>query len=445
MKTLIKLTENIITTAKNLRPNSKVATFISAGLSLAILCTPATTVADTQVLDGVVAIVDDDVVLQSELQSRINQITLNFEKQGQQLPPINEITREVLDQLVLESIQIQKAYNAGVRISDAQLNESMTRIAQQNGLTLPQFKTALETDGLSYLSTREQIRKEMLIQRVQQGSVSQQIQTSDQEIANFLASEEGQSLTSPEYRMLHTLVALPSNANEEQTSKAKKIADDLYRRIQEGETYENAISQETRQKLTTNDFGWRKTNDLPSLVADLTNLNKGETGTPIESPSGFHLVKLVDTRGKGEFIAQTRARHILLKASAIRDEAATKAEAEQLRQKVLDGADFEELARQNSEDIGSALEGGDLGWTTPGQLVAAFQTAMDNTDINNISQAFRSEYGWHILQVLERRNKDVTDDIRRRIAGNFIHQRKYSDELQTWLQKIRDEAFVDFK
>ena len=442
---MIKLTQNIITTAKNLRPESKVATFIATGLSVAFLCMPVTSVAETQVLDGVIAIVDDDVILQSELNSRVDQISLNFQQKGQQLPPIEEVTREVLDQLVLESIQIQKAYKAGVRISDAQLNDSMTRIAQQNGLTLSQFKAALEADGLSYLSTREQIRKEMLIQRVQQGSVSQQIQTSDQEIANFLASEEGQSLTAPKYRMLHTLVQLPSNPNDEQVSAAKKIADDLYQRIQTGESYENVMSQETRQKLTTNDFGWRKPGDLPSLVAGLTELSEGETAAPIKSPSGFHLVKLVDTRGKGEFIAQTRARHILLKASAIRDEAATKAEAEQLRQDIINGADFEALARQHSEDIGSALEGGDLGWTTPGQLVAAFQNAMDSTEINGISDAFRSEYGWHILQVLDRRDKDVTDDIRRRIAGNFIHQRKYKDELQTWLQKIRDEAFVDFK
>lgn len=397
-----------------------------------------------QLLDQVIAIVDDDVVMASELRDRIQQVKLNIEKSGKTAPPMDEIQRQILDQLILENIQLQMAYRAGVRISDAQLNDSMLRIAQQNRMDLIQFKEALERDGVSYNETREQIRKEMLLQRVQQGNVNQRVQITDQEIANFLSSKEGQAMTAPEYRMLHTLIAIPSGADKATIASAKKMADTLYQRIENGEDYAKVISNYSQLKI--NDLGWRKAADLPSLISGLaTTTGEGDTASPVQSASGFHLVKLLDKRGDGKVIPQTKARHILLKPSAIRNEAATEAEIKALRQRTIDGESFEELAREFSEDIGSALEGGDLGWTSPGQLVGAFQDAMDSTKPNDISPAFKSQYGWHILQVIERRDKDVTDDIRRNIARNHIHQRKYDDELQTWLQKIRDEAYVDFK
>ncbi len=396
----------------------------------------------TQVLDQVIAIVDDDVVLASELQERMQQVMINIQRSGQTAPPIEELQPDVLNQLILENIQLQMAYRAGVRISDAQLNDSMSRIASQNRMTLEQFRQALEQDGMSYNATREQIRRDMLIQRVQQGNVNQRVQITDQEIANFLASEEGQTLTAPEYRMLHTLVPVGSGGFDEATAAAKAKA--IYQQIQQGGDYDTVIAKEPG--LTANDLGWRKASDLPSLMSGLAStMAQGETAEPVQSPSGFHLIKLLEKRGDGETIAQTKARHILLKPSAIRDDAATKAKIQKLRQQILDGKDFAALAREHSEDIGSALEGGNLGWTNPGQLVEAFQTAMDNTEIEGISPAFRSEYGWHILQVQDRRNKDVTEDIRRNIARNFIYKRKFDDELQSWLQKIRDEAYVDIK
>lgn len=404
---------------------------------------PALANSQLQRLDQIVAIVDDDVLLASEVRDRMIMVTANIEKSGQPAPPQKEIQQQVIDQLILENIQLQLAYRAGVRISDAQLNDSMQRIAQQNGMNLVQFKEALESEGQSYAATREQIRKELTLQRVQQGNVNQRVQITDQEIANFLESEEGSTLTAPEFRMLHTLIPVSGDANASVVQAAKSRADALFDRIQKGEAYETVMASE---QLAANDLGWRKADAMPSLIAELTaNLASGETATPVKSASGFHLVKLLDKRGEGETIPQTKARHILLKPSAIRNEAATQAEATALRQRIIDGESFEELARQYSEDIGSAVEGGDLGWTNPGQLVGEFQKTMDNTEIDGISPAFKSQFGWHILQVLGRRDKDVTDDIRRNIARNYIHQRKFDDELQSWLQKIRDEAYVDFK
>ena len=411
-------------------------------LPAALMLTPVLSSAETQLFDGVIAIVDDDVVLASQLQNRLKQVEANIKKSGKKAPPIEKIQREILDQLILESIQIQMAYRAGVRISDEQLNQSMQRIASQNRMSLLEFKAALESDGLSYNATREQIRREMLIQRVQQGNVNQRVQITDQEIKNFLASEEGQALTAPEYRVLHTLLPLNDSTSGSEL-KASREADRLYQAINKGADYSKTM---TSEGLKPSDLGWRKLDDIPSLLAGVVpTLKEGATAEPLQSGSGFHLIKLLDKRGEGEVIPQTQARHILLKASAIRDEAATEAAIKKLRERALAGEDFGELAREYSEDIGSAVEGGDLNWTSPGQLVPAFQTAMDNASINEISPAFRSQYGWHILQVQGRRDKDVTEDLRKNMAKNFIHKRKFDDELAVWLQKIRDEAYVDIK
>ncbi len=426
--------------------NSRLIRPLATLLASALFCLPiaaAPVNSQAQTLDQVIAIVDDDVVLASELEERVQQVIVNIEKQGKEAPPMTEIRQSLLDQLILENIQMQLAVRAGVRISDAQLNDSILRIAQQNQMSLDQFRQALDADGLSYASTREQIRKEMMLQRVQQGNVNQRVQITDQEIRNFLDSDEGTALTAPDFRMLHTLIPLPSSASSADIASAKALAEKLYQRIQQGESYETVLES---TQFEVSDFGWRKAVDLPSLISDLpSTMDKGETAEPVQSPSGFHLVKLADSRGEGELIPQAKVRHILLKSSAIRDDTATEALAKSLRQQIVDGADFGVLAREHSEDIGSALEGGDLGWSSPGQLVGEFQTMMDQSEINEVSEPFTSQFGWHILQVLERRDKDVTDDIRRNIARNYLHKRKFGDELETWLQKIRDEAYVDFK
>lgn len=394
-----------------------------------------------KMLDRVIAIVDDDVILSSEFQQRYTSVKDNIAKSGKSGPDDKTLQREVLDQLVLESIQLQMARRAGVRISDEQLNQTIARIARQNRATPAQFKAMLEKQGQSYTSFREQIRRDMKLQRVQSGHVNRRIQISDQEVENFLGSEEGKQLTAAEYRVFHALIPLTGKANAGDEIKASKQAETLFKKISTGTPFLQVTG-----KTGGSDLGWRKIKDLPSLLADkVPTLAKGQTAKPFKSTSGYHIIQLADKRGDGEVVAQTQARHILLKASAIRDEKATRTAIDKLRERVVKGEDFAELAREHSEDIGTASEGGDLSWTSPGQLVPAFQTAMDNTKIDGISPAFKSQYGWHILQVLGRRDKDVTSDLRRRIAGNHLHDRKFADELQIWLQKIRDEAYVDYK
>lgn len=398
----------------------------------------------TRQLDRVIAIVDDDVILASELDDAVARAEVNARRAKRELPPADQFRRQVFDQLVLDSLQLQIANRAGVRISDADLNEAMERVARQNNMTLDQFSQALTKEGLPYAVAREQLRREMLIQRVQQGSVSEHVQITDQEIASFLNSAEGRAMTAPQYRVLHALIPVAEGADKAQL---KQFADQLNARLKAGEDFNKVIATAGPVRVQGGDLGWRSDEGLPTLLADIVpTLKTGQVAAdPIASPAGYHLVKLADTRGKGDVIQQTKARHILLKPSAIRTDEQCKALAADLRQRVIAGADFGQLARQYSEDIGSAMEGGELGWTSPGQLVDAFQKAMDNTAPGSISEPFKSRYGWHIVMVEQRRQQDVTDEQKQNMARNYLHEKKYQDELDGWLRKIRDEAFVDIK
>lgn len=416
-----------------------------AWLATVLLALSLNLQANTVMLDGVIAIVDSDVVLASELEDRLTQIRVNLQKEKQQ-PTEEQLRREVLDLLILENIQLQMGQRAGVRISDAQLNEAMIRIASQNKLNLEQFRAALESDGLSYLAIREQVRKDLILQRVQQGNVNQRIQITEQEVSGFLSSEEGRVVTAPQYRLLHGLVPVASEADAAAEANALALAQKLKAQIEAGEQFQQVITSQKINNVQGGDLGWRKPSQLPSLFSDIVpTLKKLQVAEPIRSASGYHLIQLADSRGDSELIKQTRARHILVKASAIRSEQQTEEFITDMRQKILNGMNFEEMARDHSEDIGSAREGGDLGWTSHGQLVPEFQKIMDETKIEAISPAFKSRYGWHIVKVIERREKDMTEEAHQNQARNFIHQRKFQEELQAWLQKIRDEAYVDIK
>ena len=422
-------------------PNSFIASLFALFI---VVCAPVAH-ANTQEVDRIIAIVDDDVVLASELMERMMVVERNLQNNNRQIDR-QQLQQEVVNQLIIESIQLQMAFRAGVRISDAELNASVEKIAQSNGLSLNAFRQALEKEGMSYLAMREQVRRDLMLKRVQQGMVNRRVQISDEEVENFILTEEGSKLVQPEFRLAHVLIPVEDSSDPAQVNAARSVADTLSQRIQGGESFEAVLKSTSRDSVNVTDLGWRKSSDLPSIFIDVApTLSEGQTSTPIESASGFHLVNLIGKRGADETVAQTKARHILLKASAIRDETATEAEISTLRQRILDGEDFAELAREFSEDIGSAAEGGDLGWTNPGQLVKEFQDTMDNTKIDDISTPFRSEFGWHILQVLERRDKDITENLQRNIAKNYLYQRKFDDELDAWLQKIRDEAYVDIK
>jgi peptidyl-prolyl cis-trans isomerase SurA len=340
---------------------------------------------------------------------------------------------------------MQMGNRVGVRISDAQLNASMTRMASQNRMTLDEFRFALEQEGQSYIAMREQIRKEMIIQRVQGGNVNQRIQITEQEVDNFLATEEGQKMTQPEYRIVQALLAVSPDAREKEVADAEGFIDRMLARIQGGEPFEQVVSQAGRYQLSGGDLGWRKLDDLPSIFIDIApTLKSGETDK-VRSPSGFHLVYMVQNRGGSELVNQTEARHILVKPSEIMTDEQAQSLVAELKGRIEGGEEFAEMAKQYSEDIGSAQEGGELGWTTPGQMVPEFEKAMAITDIGEISKPVKSQFGWHIIEVTGRREQDMSQQIARNQAMEFMHNRKYQEELDAWLQKIRDEAFVDIK
>lgn len=419
---------------------------LAAGVA-ATLLTVGNAQSATEVLDQVVAIVDDDIVMASELRERIAAVNESIAARGIQAPPEDQLIRETLDRLILENIQLQKGQRVGVRISDAQLNSAMQRIAAQNRMTLDQFRQALEQQGQSYGAMREQVRREMIIQRVQGGNVNQRIQITDQEVDNFLATEEGQKMAQPEYHIVHALLAIPPDASAAEVAAAEAHVEKLAQRIRNGESFEGVVSSSTGQyTFSGGDLGWRKLDDLPSLFSEVApGLAAGQTADPIRSDSGYHLVYMAEKRGGEQVVAQTEARHILIKPSEIMTDEQARELVVELRTRAESGEEFGELAREYSEDIGSAAEGGDLGWTSPGQMVPEFDKAMASTEVGQISEPVKTQFGWHIIQVEGRRQQDMTSEAIRAQAMNYLHDRKYQEELDAWLRQIRDEAFVDIK
>ena len=416
-------------------------------LSLCLLLATAQAQAVTEVIDQVVAIVDDDIIMASELRDRVSALTESLQSRGVQMPPQDTLIRETLDQLILENIQLQMGRRAGVRIADEEINRATERIAAQNRMTLEQFQAALQSRGQSYENMREQVRREMIIRRVQMGNINQRVQITEEEVGNFMSTREGQNLTQPEFRLLHALIALPSDASPEQVSAASRQVDATLSRIRSGTDFAQAVQNSTSPyQFTGGDLGWRKLADLPSLFGDVAPaLKPGETSEPIRSDSGFHIINLVEVRGREQVVTQTKARHILIKPSEIMTDAQAQALAANLRARVLAGEDFGELAQEYSEDIGSAQEGGELGWTTPGQMVPEFEATVQKTPVGEIAEPVRTQFGWHVVKVEGRRDEDMSDLATRNKAMDYVHNRKYQEELDAWLRQIRDEAFVDVK
>jgi len=401
-------------------------------------------------LDKVVAIVDNDVVMQSQLDQRVREIQSTIAKRGAAQPPVGVLDQQVLDRLILENIQLQIGDRSGIRITDEELNQAITAIAQRNNMNMDQFKAALAHDGLSYNDAREQVRREMIISRVRQRRVAERIQVSEQEVKNFLASDLGKAQLSEEYHLANILIATPDSASSDQIAAAKTQTDNIYAQLQKGADFgQLAIARSASETaLEGGDMGWRKAAQLPPPFGDmLASMNIGDLTPPARTPGGFIILKLLGKRGGDE--AQMRdevhVRHILIKPSEIRSEAETQRLAQKLYDRITAGEDFAELAKSYSEDPGSALNGGDLNWVDPNSLVPEFREVMNDTPQGVLSKPFKTQYGWHVLEVLGRRTTDSTVQARDQQAMNVLRNRKYDEELQTWLRQIRDEAYVEIK
>ena len=405
--------------------------------------------AEVQPLDRVVAIVDTDVVMQSQLDQRVREVQQTIAKRGDSLPPEHVLSQQVLERLIIENIQLQIGDRSGIRITDEELNQAVGTIAQRNNLSLEQFRTALERDGLSYEDAREQIRREMIISRVRQRRVAERIQVSDQEVENFLESESGKMQLSVEYRLANILIRVPDAASADEIQAAERRAQELYQQLQQGADFAQLAiaSSASETALEGGNMGWRKAAQLPTPFDSMIGaLSVGETSEPIRTPGGFILIKLLEKRGgETQVRDEVHVRHVLIKPSEIRSEAETKRLAERVYERIMAGEDFAELAKDFSEDPGSALNGGDLNWIDPNALVPEFRAVMAQTESGEVSKPFKSAFGWHVLQVMGRRATDGSEQFRKQQALSVLRNRKYEDELQAWLRQIRDEAYVESK
>ncbi|HTY49202.1 MAG TPA: peptidylprolyl isomerase [Steroidobacteraceae bacterium] len=435
----------------------KLLTALAGSLTLVlILAAPVAQAQDRnlnskgQALDRIAAVVEDGVVLESDLDDQVAMVTQRLQADNQELPAESELRRQVLEKLIVQEIEMQRADRAGIKISDETLNNAMQEVAQRNGITLSQLPAALRSQGLDYATYRDAMRRELTLRLLQQRDVVQHITVTPREIDAYLERQEHHPSAQMEYSVSHILIAVPQEATGPQLEAAARKAQDIYHRALNGEDFGKlAIAYSNSQTaLDGGRLGWRKGTELPTFLADtVVNMKPGDIAAPIRAPTGFHIVKLdaVRSDAKKDLIDQVHVRHILMRTNDLQDDATVKQKLSLLRDRILKGEDFAGLAQTTSQDPGSASDGGDLGWTTLDSFVPAFAKVVDGLAVNEISQPFKTQYGWHIVQLLGRRKFDDTKDLERREAEDQIRASKVDEETELWLRRLRDEAYVDIR
>ena len=405
-------------------------------IALSILLTLPVS-AKIEVLDRVAIIVGEGVVLESQVNNMLENIKTRYQEQGAPMPPQEVMLEQVQERLIIEELQLQMGRQAGIRVGDGELNQAFENIAQSNGLSLESFIETLEAEGESYEELRSQVRKEMIIQRVQRGKVGREVDITEQELDGFLATEGAVKELSPELFVRQILVSDQNKANS------------LLMDIENGADFANLAKENSTSSNASSggEMGWRNLADLPSLFADaLKNKKKGYISPPLKGGSGYFILKLEDKRGDlVRFEDQWNVRHILMMTTKLRDETFTKKELEEVRARVVGGEDFSLLAKEYSEDPGSASRGGELDWLSLGKTAPAFEKMMLESPVNEISPVFESEFGFHFLQVLETRTEDLTEEVIKDRAYGILFARKFDEELENSLRTTRAEAFIEFK
>lgn len=416
---------------------------LSAGLA-----TAQSAFAEPQPLDRIIVVVNDGTILQSELEQAMDDARAQIAKRQLAAPPEDVLRAQVLERLILTRVQTQRAVQAGIRIDDRELNEVLTNIAKQNGMTLSAFAEAVRGDGLDYLALREQIRDEVTTQRLRNKEVDSRVVVTEQDVDAFLSSASANS--DQEYRLSDILILVPDGASQKTREQAHTKAEELLKRIKAGEDFAQlAIANSNgQQALQGGDLDWRKASDLPAVFANIAaKLDKDGVSDVFETGSGYHIIKLTDVRGGDErkTVTETHARHILIQTNAIRDDDQARAQARDIYNRLKAGEDFVKLAKEFSDDPGSKNSGGDLGFQPPGVFVPEFQSRLDQLQPNEISEPFRTQFGWHVAQLLERRERDVTDEQKRARARTAIGTRKSAEEYDIWLRRLRNEAYIEYR
>ena len=400
-------------------------------------------------LDRIVAVVNDDVIMLSELDERLRTVKNQLTEQGTPLPPGPILERQVLDRLILTKLQLQMAQQTGIRVDDETLNRTISNIAAQNQLSLEKFREVLEHDGYSYEKFREDIRGEILVSRLQQRQVDNRVTVTDREIENYLATQKHQGEVETEYLLRHILIPLPGSPSTSQVEATTQLATKVLNELRGGADFASIAATYSKgpQALDGGSLGWRKAGQVPTLFADVVaHMKKGDISDLIRNSGGFHIIKLDDVRdSEKHVVTQTHVRHILIKPNELVTDDDARQRLEQIRLRIQGGADFAELARGNSNDSVSAAQGGDLGWVSPGDLVGDFEEVMNSLAPGEISVPFHTDYGWHMAQVLDRRQYDNSEELKRAQAREAIRRRKLDEARENWLREMRDDAYVEYR
>ena len=401
-------------------------------------------------IDAVRVVVNDDVITRLELAQRMQTVVQQLQKQGTQLPERGILEKQVLERMIMEKLQLQFAKENGVRVDDAQMESALQRIAQQNKFdSLAAFRSKLEKDGIDFARFREEIRGEILSVRLREREVDSKLFISDSDIEVYLDTQAKQGNRGEQLQLAHILIVVPEQATAENLRGLQRRAEEALQKLRTGAPFAQVAAgySDARDALQGGMIGWRPSNELPSLFADaLAALQPGQLSDILRSPSGFHILKLLDRRNNDApvFITQTHARHILIKTSELVSESEARDRLQEIKRSIDAGADFAEQARLHSED-GSAAQGGELGWISPGETVPEFENAMNALKEKQISGLVKSGFGWHLIQVLERRNADVSEQQKKQQARNAIRAYKSDEAYQDWLRQLRDRAFIDYR
>lgn len=405
--------------------------------------------ASANALDRIVAVVEDDVVMESELRQRIQALIRQFNQNRSALPPREVLVEQVLQRLIVERLQLQLAERRGVQIDVLTLDQAMRRLARRNNMNLEQFRDTLLQQGLDYAVFRNQIRDEMIIEQLRQRIIDQNIQVSETEIEELLTRSEGELLQKEhEYHVAHILIAVPEGPKPEQIKNAANRASSVYERAVSGNNFTQLAiaASDAQDALQGGDLGWRDRAQLPQIfLQQIDQMSPGEISKIMQSPSGFHIFKLLGQREiqKETMVDQVLARHILIRTNALLSDEAAETKLKNIKSRVETGADFGELAKEYSEDLSSAFNGGQLGWSVSGTFVPEFKQVVDNLESQQVSEPFRTQYGWHIVQLLDVRKHDNTQEAIRAKALAQIRQRKIEEETELWLRRLRDESYIE--
>lgn len=409
---------------------------------------PARPSAPVQLVGRIVAVVNNEVITQFDLNDRMRIVMQQLQKRGTPLPPQEVLEKQMLERIITDRVQLQLAKETGIRVDDLQLDKTLQRIAQENNMTVEAFRGTLEKDGVSFAKFREEIRDEIILSRLREREVENRITVSDGEVEGFLNSRAAQAGGEDEFNLAHILVRVPEQASPEQIQSKRAHAEQALAELKKMDFAQVSASySDAPEALQGGVLGWRAASRLPTLFLEAVNgLKPGETSAVLRSPNGFHILKLLDKRSKGGalIVQKTHARHILIKTSEIVSEIDAKNRTIQLKERLDNGANFAELARLHSED-GSASKGGDLGWLSPGETVPEFERSMDALKPGEISVPVKSPFGWHLIQVLERRSEDVSKERQTLLARQEIRARKADEAYENWLRQLRDQAFVEYR